>query len=510
MAGSWGGKKNGVRIGFFYDSISVNAAGTQARINGGRIRIDRDVNISDSTNGLSWGGGAVADGSSSNLNLSGSGAKTIKSVTGQWVTLSTTKKVTATASAKLTGVNYAGGDLSVSVTVTFPIAGDGGTVSPTPSPGGDAYVNPWADEDAPDFATEPYVEHAWAVRLPGAPVGLRAVPAWDIEVTLDGGRAPYAEARFKCATSYLSEDNYAYTKPLLQPVVQIDAGWKYPGKVNVHTLFSGVITERSLEVDETGAYVQIVAQSFESILAYPSHLSAAVPDSTLTIKEFFDSKAFYRKPAWIEPASNVAPDAAGLAEFRALDIEVDDDLSDWFQTAASTMGQWLRGDMTSATARVECITDPYPYQRLVELDVNAFARLSRTENLDDWANIMRLTAQWTSSGDTKQKRRTYAAASVTSGTGAVRARDVTINVKPPSGATPPSNWSPALRWLRRVNEASRGSWQGECRALWWLQPRIDGVLLKGSPLEDSGGQVQAVTFLVDQGLMNITWNVVHA
>ena len=511
MAGSWGSKKNGVRVGFFYDSIQMNTAGTAARITGGRIRIDRDVNISDSTNSLSWSGGAIVDGSSSNLNLSGSGAKTIKSVSGSWVTLSTTKKVKESAAASLSGVNYAGGTLTVSVTVTYPVAGDGGTVSPTPSPGGDAYPNPWEDANAPDFATEPYVEHAWAVRLPAAPVGLQNVPAWDIEVNLDGGRSPYAEARFKAPLAYLSEDNYGMTNPRALPVVQIDAGWQYPGKVNTHTLFSGVVTERRLAVDSTGTYVQLVAESFETILEYPSNVAAAVNNANTQVKEMYDANAFYRKPVWVEPASNVAPDSAALAEYRAMAVEKDDDVGDFFRTCASTMVQWLRGKMDAATPTVECISDPYPYQRLVELDANAFSDLDRSESLDQWANILRLTAQWTNaSGDTVNKRRTYVAADLASGTGAVRARDVTLNVKPPSGTTPPASWSPALRWLRRINEASRGSWQGTCRALWWLQPRIDGVLLKGNPLDDTGGQIQRITFLVDQGLMNITWNVVHA
>lgn len=512
MAGKWGSSKNGIAVGFFYDSIQMNAAGTQARIVGGRIRIRRGVNIVDSTNSLSWSGGAVSDGSSSNLNLNGSGDKTIKSVTGQWQTLSTTTPaVKATASVSLSGVNYAGGTLTVSVTVTYPLAGDGGTVSPTPSPGGEAWPNPWADESAPDFATEPYVESIYAVRLPAAPADLRLVPAWDVQVDLDGGRAPYGSARFKAPTDWLTEDNYAATNPRALPVVQIDAGWRYPGRRNMHTLFSGVITERSLRVDSSGAYVEFVAESYETILDYPSSLAAAVNNAHTSVKQTYDSLAFYRKPTWVEPAWNVPPDTAPLAEFRAMAVEKDDDVADFLRTCASTLIQWMRGAMDTSTPTIECVSDPYPYQRLVELDIAAFDRLDRVENLDQWANILRLTTQWTNgSGDTVNKRRVYTASTVTTGTGAVKAKDVTLNVKPPSGATPPATWAPALRWLRRVNEASRGSWSGQCRALWWLQPRVDGVMLKGSPIDDTGGQVQRVTYLVDQGLMQLTWNVVHA
>ena len=63
MAGGWGSKKNGIRIGAFWDGIQISGDGSQARITDPRIAIDRDVNIVDSDNNLSWSGGAVTDGS---------------------------------------------------------------------------------------------------------------------------------------------------------------------------------------------------------------------------------------------------------------------------------------------------------------------------------------------------------------------------------------------------------------------------------------------------------------
>lgn len=513
MAGSWGSKRNGVRIGFFYDSINVNAAGTKAQILGGRIRIDRDVRIVDSSNALAWSGSLVSDGSSSNINLDGSGAKTIKSsIAGTWITLSPSTRVQASMKATLSGVNYAGSTLSVSVTVSFPLAGDGGTVSPDiPDSETDAIPdNPWADPAAPDYATEPYLEHLWAVRLPGA--ADRALPAYEIEVDLDGGRAPYGEARFRLPVDELMEATYAETNPRLLPVVQIDAGWNYGGAANVHTLFSGVIVERRLRVDVGGPYVAITAQTFETVYDYPSNVALDIGNTWTTLAQFVAAAAgLYRRTSWIEPETNAVPLSTQLAEYRAMGIAIDDGVDDFLRSCAGALGQWLHGARDAATPTVVCETDPYPYRRLVELDVAAFAELDRVENLDEWGNIVRLTAQWTdaASGDTRSKRRTYKAASVTSGTGAVRARDVTINVKPPSGAVPPADWAPALKWLRRVNEANRGSYTGRCRALWWLTPRVDGVLLNGTPVDDTAGQVQRVSFQVDAGTMSLTWNVVH-
>ncbi|MFT3832882.1 MAG: hypothetical protein QM711_06115 [Micropruina sp.] len=511
MAGKWSGNPgNKIDIGFFYDSIEMNTTGTAARIKGGRIRLRQGVNISDQTNSLSWSGSLVANGTQNNIKLAGSGDKTIRTVTGSWITLSTTSAVKADISVSFSGVNYAGKTLTIKLTVAFPLAGDGGSVSPNPGVGGDAYPNPWADDNAPDWATEPYVESVYAVRLPGAPAALRTVPAWDISVDLDGGRAPYGTARFKAPVEYLSEDAYALTNPRAVPVVQIDAGWRWASSLNVHTLFSGVITERRLRVDDTGAYCEITAESYESILEYPTHVARAINNAWTTLTEFYSGSTFYRKPAIVEHPANLAPDSAALAEYRAMALEIDDDLGDFTRACASALGQWARGSMTATTPTLEIVTDPYPYQRLIELDINAFEQLERVENLDNWGNILRLTTQWTNgSGDTVNKRRVYAATGVSGGGGAVRARDITLNLKPPSGAVPPANWAPAKRWLRRINEASRGSWSGQCRALWWVQPRIDGVLLAGSPLADTGGQVQRVQFLVDQGLMQLQWNVVH-
>lgn len=131
MPGGYGSAKNGVRLGVFWDSIDLNSDGSQARIVGGEIRIDRDVNISDSTNKLSWSGGAVTDGSDSNINVSGSGAKKIKSVTGQWQDLVYGSTKSASFAASMSGVDYAGGTISESRSVTYPAREYLAPVSPT-------------------------------------------------------------------------------------------------------------------------------------------------------------------------------------------------------------------------------------------------------------------------------------------------------------------------------------------------------------------------------------------
>lgn len=518
MAGKWQDPLfNNVGIGFFYDSIELNSDGTKARIKGGRIRIRRNVNISDSTNKLEWSGGAINDGSKSNINVSGKGDATIQTVTGSWVTLSTTKAVTSTAKIVFTGINYAVKTLEVTVKVTYPIGGDGGSPS-NPNVGGGAYPNLWEDENAPDFATESFVKPIYAVRLttPLVPAAKRVVPAWDIEVNFNGGNSPYGAARFKMPLSYLngSSSAYRWTDPFRRLLglasVQIDAGWEYSGITNIHTLFSGYIVERNLRIADGEAYVEVVAESYETLLDFPSPVAASVGNTNTRIKQFYDSLSLYdRNPEWNEPSTNLPADTAQLTEYRAAAIEKDDTVSDWFRQAASTVSQWMRGGNT-AYPSIECLTDPYPYQRLVEININAFSELTRSESLDDWGNILRLSTTWTinSDGDTKDARRTFVDPKIALDSRVIRAQDVSLNVKPPSGKIP-ANWSTGKRWLRRINEAKRGEWSGTCRALWWLQPRLDGIVLTENPLEDNAGQISSITFLVDQGLMNVTWNVVR-
>lgn len=120
MPSDWGTKHNGVRLGVFWDGIEVSADGSQARITNARIKIDRDVNISDSSNNLSWSGGAVGDGSDANINVDGSGEKTIKNCSETWCDLSYSGTISREFNASMSGINYAGATISTSANITYP------------------------------------------------------------------------------------------------------------------------------------------------------------------------------------------------------------------------------------------------------------------------------------------------------------------------------------------------------------------------------------------------------
>lgn len=120
MPGGYGTKHNGVKIGVFWDGIIVSADGSQARITDAHVNIDRDVNISDSSNRLEWGGGAVTDGADNDVNVGGSGEKRIKDCSETWITLNYGSTKTATFTARAERIDYAGTTLTVSKSITYP------------------------------------------------------------------------------------------------------------------------------------------------------------------------------------------------------------------------------------------------------------------------------------------------------------------------------------------------------------------------------------------------------
>lgn len=122
---SWGSKKNGCRVGIQYSdtNFEYTSDGSQARIGSFTFRFSSDDPIWDTSNTLSCSGAAVVDGSWSNefsKSSNWSGTMNLKSQTGQYVTLAYGATESATCSVSLSGISYAGGTLTDSVTVSYP------------------------------------------------------------------------------------------------------------------------------------------------------------------------------------------------------------------------------------------------------------------------------------------------------------------------------------------------------------------------------------------------------
>ena len=160
MFGPYYGSKKGpydVQVGVGWDGFEFNGDKSQARLVGCEIWRDSSANIVDSTNDLSWSGGAVSDGSDS-VSTSGTGRKKLKSVTGQWQTLSYSSQVTSSFSVSWSGVNAADGTVSVSRTVKYPLRPIGAPDTPgTPavSGSGASRTLTWTNTNPAD-SSKPY------------------------------------------------------------------------------------------------------------------------------------------------------------------------------------------------------------------------------------------------------------------------------------------------------------------------------------------------------------------
>jgi len=120
----WGSSKNGCKVGFYYDTtLEYNADRSQARIHDWDIKFYSADPIWDTSNDLSVSGGAITNNSWNNpfnKSSSWSGTMTLKTSSGEWQDLWYGETHTATASESLSGISYAGGTLSNTVTITYP------------------------------------------------------------------------------------------------------------------------------------------------------------------------------------------------------------------------------------------------------------------------------------------------------------------------------------------------------------------------------------------------------
>jgi len=408
-------------------------------------------------------------------------------------------------------------------------------------------ISPWAADSlthvrdsvtlAPLYKVEllPFLRWAGGQNPVGVtpPASLATVPAWNVTVTLDGGRSPYGTATFSAPSDYISPTAVSGYTPLqaLHPYigapVRISAGYQRTAGPDLQPLFAGIITGRRLRTAGDGTrFVEFTCETVENLFDFPSNRNGNVGNAWTSLKEACDTINAYATP-WFR-AVNIAeesgqmntPTSAQLTAWRAWQYQEGDNVMDTLIAWATALGQWVRGNPRAfnlsagavSSAQLLVSANPDPYRAATSLPSSMFTDLDRTESTDQWANILNLSVAWTdpSSKDTKQKRATYTATSVNPGypnpTGPIRARDVTMRLYPPSGALPASNYPPATEWLKRIGARQEAKWSGTSRAMYWLQPRIDGVLLTDNGLGDAAGAIDTITWRLDDGTQTMAWS----
>lgn len=124
--GSWN-----FQIGLDWTGIEVSSDGAQARIVGGKLLRNSSAQLNDTTSTTTGTGTAIVDFTAGGLNYSGTGKKTVRSVTGQWVNLSYTIKVKATVTITAGPIEGAGGNVTVSGDIEYPLRKIGLPSAPT-------------------------------------------------------------------------------------------------------------------------------------------------------------------------------------------------------------------------------------------------------------------------------------------------------------------------------------------------------------------------------------------
>lgn len=390
-------------------------------------------------------------------------------------------------------------------------------------------ISPWAADSLTHIRDAPIIEPIYSVTLLPylaantpvvPPAGLATVPAWNVTVAFDGGRTPYGVATFSAPLDYVSAvatggyQPLAKLTPYVNAPVLISAGYRRGGTTDIHPVFAGYVTKRRVRKASDGSwYVEFEAETSETCYDYPSNRAGNVGNTWTSIKQACDTINGYSSP-WlaevliVEEAGRMnTPTSAQLAAWRAWEYQIGDNIADTLVLWATALGQWLRGDPratgTWGARQMLISADPYPYRAITTLPTSMFATLDRDESADRWANLLNLSVSWSdpSNGDTKSKRRAYDS---NARPGLIRAKDVSVRAYPPSGALPAS-YPLATAWLRRIGPMQEVQYTGASRAMYWLQPRIDGVVLSDDPYGDAAGPIDAITWQLDTGTQTMTW-----
>lgn len=405
-------------------------------------------------------------------------------------------------------------------------------------------ITPWAADSLthvrdsvtiqPIYSVELVQYFRWTGQNPTGvtpPSSLVQVPAWNVEVTLDGGRAPYGTARFSAPIDYISPTNAGggfipldALHPYRGAPILIKAGYQRGATADLRPLFVGYITARRLRRSATGdTYVEFSCETSESMFQQPFVRDGNIGNTWTSVKQACDTtdgygNRWYRWVNVVEEAGQMnTPTSGQLTAWRGWAYNGGDDVLDTVIAWATALGQWLRGnprELASSWNRPQLLisSNPDPYRAATTLPSAMFTDLDRVESLDQWANILQLSTSWTdpSSKDTKQKQATYLGDGVYWGvptpTGQMRTKNVSMRIYPPGGNLPASNYPPASEWLKRIGPRQEAKWTGQSRAMYWLQPRIDGIVLSDNGLGDAAGPIDTITWRLDDGTQTMTWS----
>lgn len=376
---------------------------------------------------------------------------------------------------------------------------------------------PW-NASCVDLLAEAEVHHLYTVELYRRSTGaMVSVPAYGATVTLDGLTSPVGKATFKTVASELPAGFVPLEMPYRITPCRIAAGYRHAiGGVDtddLQTVLFGYVTAADTEDGVTTWEVE----SVESLYDFPSNRTYNVSDAFTRVKQVADALAGASTPLTmnvpiVEGAPLTAPTSTQLSSFRAAELQVGDQVSDWFRMIAQILGHRLRADVR-ATALQWLITDEPTYDAANRLQVASAYKLRQRASLDQFANTLDISATWidASTSQTKTAKRTFRHNVLDIGgvtrdpvpdnvRGPVRAKAVTIMAQPPNGQIPDDiGWGPIARWLTRYATKNKVLQTATGRAAYWIQPYdvVEFTALATTLY------VNSVVFTLDDGSMTL-------
>lgn len=371
---------------------------------------------------------------------------------------------------------------------------------------------PW-DTSCLTLIDDPVVTPTWSLwaHTTATPYWVEYSPAWDIVVDLDERRTPYGTCEFSLPASYA---DHAEFSPFTGSEIEIRAGWLHTiggtPTDEQHTLFYGVVTSRELVKDpEGGTHVRIKAATGEVNYDHPVWTGAYDVRNDLTTVvdacDSIDENGHLIRPISVQATDLNTPTADRLAVFRAIRVDAGDNVDDFVHNIADALGQWARGNQRGTYLANNAYQISRRYTGSTRLNLTPIVETyRRAEDVDDWANVVELTATWVSSGETKRSTYTYIdpvlAALPPGATRFVRVKKATIQARPflVDGVRKlTADWPTGTAYL---NAALRRTWQTTitARAVWWLEPCVS------VQAHDDDGSITRINFQVDRGTMTLT------
>ena len=350
--------------------------------------------------------------------------------------------------------------------------------------------------------------------------GVWSVPCHDVTYTLDETSQPLGRLSFT-ADPITATD---FAGLAFDPIEALSPWWLYAGyEDTLQPVFAGYPYSRRRVQNASENGLKVEMDTGESLFDGPLSGDYAVPDAYTSVAQVLDANpgipgtsvfgSTWPARPWVSPALGT-PTSDQLAAFRALDFSAGDSVGDMYRTCAAALGQRLQADHLGGKRSPELDWDYTPVVKLVPefvfdvaaaltINPNEWVSYERIDSADDYASALRLTAQWTSSGDLKSS--TYVYDSMPFIQNRAVCRDVTVQLRPElSGgvrkltANNPLGKAYAAAYLRRT-------WQTTVtmRAWWWLEPGAS-LTIVGPEGQSDNGVVSRVVFNVDAGLMTVT------